>query len=128
MNQLSITELCRKLRKEATPAEIKLWEVLNAREFNYYKFRRQQPFIYLSIQGEKQFFIADFYCAEKKLIIELDGKIHDFQKDYDSNRDRVLGLLGLKTFRIKNERLEQNFENVLIDILMVLEERNSISP
>jgi molybdenum cofactor cytidylyltransferase len=49
--------------------------------------------------------VADFFCAEKKLVIELDGKVHDFQKDYDANRDSILNQLGLQVLRIKNEEL-----------------------
>lgn len=47
----------------------------------------------------------DFYCAEKKLVIEVDGKIHDFQKPYDRDRDAVLNEMGMRVLRIKNEDL-----------------------
>ena len=56
------------------------------------------------------YFIADFYCAEKKLIIELDGKIHDEQKEYDENRDRILKEMKLKVIRFKNHELQLAIE------------------
>ncbi|MCW5908172.1 MAG: DUF559 domain-containing protein [Chitinophagales bacterium] len=56
--------------------------------------------------GKAYFFIADFYCAEKSLIIEVDGKYYDFQKDYDANRDAVLASLSLTTVRLSNEELK----------------------
>ena len=113
MKWLRITELCRELRNNETASEERLWNILSGRTFSDYKFRRQHPFIYSTIQFKKSFFIADFYCASKKIIIELDGKIHDFQKDYDANRDAILGQLGLKTIRIKNEELDKDIAVVL---------------
>jgi very-short-patch-repair endonuclease len=112
MFEHGITELCRQLRKNETPAEKKLWEILKDRQFLNYKFRRQHPFVYFSVNREKRFFIADFYCAPARLILELDGKIHDFQRDYDANRDAVLAQLGLATIRIKNEELEEDLTGV----------------
>ena len=59
------TRRARELRKELTPTEKRLWYHLRGRRFNGFKFRRQTP-----ILG----YIADFYCAELRLIIELDGE------------------------------------------------------
>lgn len=70
-----------------------------------YKFLRQQPIFYETIPIKK-FFVADFYCHEKKLVIELDGKIHDFQKEYDQNRDAIMTKMGLTVLRFKNEELD----------------------
>jgi very-short-patch-repair endonuclease len=105
MFEPSIIELCRNLRRNQTPSEARLWKRLKAKQFDGYKFRRQHPIIYESRQGIRRFFIPDFYCSERNLIVELDGKIHEFQKDYDDNRDFVLAQLGLKTIRILNEEL-----------------------
>jgi very-short-patch-repair endonuclease len=102
----SITELCRELRQRQTEEEQLLWFNIRNRWFKGYKFRRQHPFVYMKVQDKSYFFIADFYCDAKKLIIELDGKYHDFQKHYDENRDAILAELGLKTLRIKNEELK----------------------
>ncbi len=64
----------RNLRYEATPEEYKVWNVLRNRKFLNCKFRRQHV-----IDG----FVVDFYCKELRLAIEVDGKIHDRQKDHD---------------------------------------------
>ena len=121
MFNTSITHLCRELRKNETPSEKGLWKLLQGRLFANYKFRRQHPFIYQSVQGRKSFFIADFYCPTANLIVELDGKIHDYQKDYDENRDFVLSQLGLTTIRIKNEAFENDCAEVMNKILVYLQ-------
>lgn len=108
-----ITRLCRELRQNETPQEKILWNELKNRGFYGVKFRRQHPFTYLSAVGKTGFFIADFYCAEKRIIIELDGKYHDFQKDYDTHRDAILLSLGLITIRVKNEEIDNNIDTVL---------------
>ena len=121
MFEPSITELCKRLRRNQTPSELRLWKLLKAKRFDGHKFRRQHPIIYQSIQGKINFFIPDFYCSEKNLIVELDGKIHEFQKDYDDNRDYVLSQLGLTTIRILNEELEHSLEEVSTKIFRVLQ-------
>ncbi|GET34056.1 hypothetical protein PbJCM13498_29190 [Prolixibacter bellariivorans] len=87
-----------------TDEEKLLWSVLRNRKFHGLKFLRQHPIVY-QIDDNKHplYFIADFYCAEKKLAIEVDGRIHDFQKGYDNNRDEVLRHNGLHVLRLKNE-------------------------
>ncbi len=115
-----ITRLCRELRQNETPQEKKLWEELKNRGFFGVKFRRQHPFAYLSAIGKTSFFIADFYCAEKHLIIELDGKHHDFQKDYDTRRDAILLSLGLTTIRIANEAIDKDLEATLQKIAVAI--------
>jgi len=111
-NFVSITQLARSLRKDQTPSEKTLWQALRNRKLAGKKFLRQHPIVYEELNGKKYFFIADFYCAEYGLVVELDGKIHDFQKDYDQQRDIVLRAHGLKVLHIKNEEL-QNMELVL---------------
>ena len=84
------------------------------------KFRRQHPIVYGNVGiGESLFFVADFFCAEKALVIELDGMIHEFQKDYDKNRDNILNDLGLRVLRIKNAELK-NPEQVLDKLKRVI--------
>jgi len=102
----SITELARELRSNPTESEAQLWEVLRKRRLSGFRFLRQKPFIYNQINQKKHFFIADFYCPQKKLVIELDGRIHKFQQYHDYQRDVVLRNLGLKTLRISNEELD----------------------
>ena len=70
----------RQLRKEMTPAERLLWKLLRNRRLRSWKFRRQKAI---------GFYIADFYCHELKLIVELDGDVHSspHQSAHDENRD-----------------------------------------
>jgi len=85
----------RELRKKQTPAENILWEKLRNRRFLSKKFIRQHP-IKFEIEGKKSFFVADFFCFEKKLIIEVDGGIHLHQKEYNLFRDLVMNKLGFQ--------------------------------
>lgn len=76
-NYPGITALARDLRKRQTPSELIVWSILRRKKVLGYKFLRQHPIIY-SIRKEKiDFYIADFYCAQLSLIIEVDGKIHE---------------------------------------------------
>jgi leucyl-tRNA synthetase len=96
----------RELRRNMTKAEKVLWEKLRNRKLSGLKFLRQHPFIYQVVANRPYYFIADFYCAEKSLIIEVDGKIHDFQIEEDQHREEILNSLELKVLRIKNEEVE----------------------
>jgi very-short-patch-repair endonuclease len=102
----TITALARELRKNQTDEEKLLWQSIRNRKLQGLKFLRQHPIIYGSDHnGRTRFFVADFYCAEKKLVIEIDGKIHDFRKEYDRNRDLILKELNLRVLRLKSEEL-----------------------
>jgi very-short-patch-repair endonuclease len=102
----SITILARSLRRRQTPAEKQLWSVLRNRQLHGVKFFRQHPLIYEEDRGRTHFFIPDFYSAEQRLVIELDGKVHDYQKEYDRERDFIIEKLGLKVVRFQNEEVE----------------------
>jgi leucyl-tRNA synthetase len=99
-----IKKRARELRKDQTPAEAKLLDFLRNRKFHGLKFLRQHPIEY-EATGNRLFFIAHFYCARRRLVLELDGKVHDFQQERDSERDKILRLLGFTVVRIKNEEL-----------------------
>jgi very-short-patch-repair endonuclease len=70
-----------------------------------YRFLRQHPLFYRIDKEWIEFFIADFYCSQLKLVIEVDGKIHEKQNDYDSERDLKLLNKGICVVRVKNEEL-----------------------
>jgi len=90
------------------------------RKLGGFKFLRQYPIVYGNDHlGNLQFFVADFYCHEKQLVVELDGKIHDDRKAYDQNRDRILNDLGLRVVRFSNDAMEKP-EVVLKEIEKVL--------
>jgi leucyl-tRNA synthetase len=101
-----ITILARNLRKNQTQSEKLLWTVLRRKSLSGYKFLRQHPIFYRVKNKWVEFFIADFYCSELKLIIELDGEIHELKRDYDSERDLKLLNKGIYVVRIKNKELE----------------------
>ncbi len=100
----------RGLRKSMTDAEALLWEKLRNKKLMGYKFRRQHP-----IAG----FIADFYCHEAKLIIELDGSIHHLSEhqEYDEGRTIELEDSGLKVVRFTNDEVINNTQEVLNQIV-----------
>jgi very-short-patch-repair endonuclease len=97
----------KELRRQMTQEEKILWQHLRANRLNGLHFRRQQI-----IEG----FIADFYCHAARLVIEVDGEIHQQQADYDAERDRVLSARGLRLLRIKNKDVRQNLDRVLARI------------
>ena len=110
---------CRELRKNSTKAEQVFWERVRNRKFEGKKFNRQFPIFY-DLYGKETFFIADFYCHEEKLVIELDGKIHDYTKEQDKLRTGIINLLGIRVIRFKNEEVEQNIENVMLKISKIM--------
>ena len=98
-----VVAICRENRKNMTEAERIVWELVRNRRLDGRKFLRQHKIIHENSFDSFQFFIADFYCAEEKLILEIDGKVHESQIEYDLWRTSVLNDLGLRVLRIKNE-------------------------
>jgi len=93
-----IAAIARELRKNQTETEKILWNRLRNRKFLNQKFLRQHPLSF-QIEDSKRFFIADFFCNESKLIIEIDGDIHLKQKNYDQYRDLITN-----AYRNKNSK------------------------
>ena len=91
-------ERARELRREMTPAENILGQELRSNTVGVH-FRRQQV-----IAG----FIVDFYCHRAALVVEVDGDIHDLQKDEDARREKVLGEMGLRVVRFRNDEVLKN--------------------
>ena len=103
----------RAMRKAPTYYEALLWEKLKGKNFEGLKFRRQHPIQINSMHGRNDFFIADFYCPSKSLIIELDGGIHESQVEYDAVRDALLKDLGYDILRIPNAMVEKDLPEAL---------------
>ncbi len=101
----------RQMRQSPTPAEALLWQHLRKSRLAGYKFRRQHIV---------QTFIVDFYCPAGKLVIEIDGGIHESQKDYDQIREMDLEEMGYHIMRFENEMVLKNTNWVLKEILSVL--------
>jgi len=89
-----------------TPAESILWENLRNRQLDNWKFLRQYKVIYEYSGGCYRFFIVDFYCDEERLVVEVDGAIHELQKEYDEWRTSILNELNIRVLRIRNEETE----------------------
>lgn len=102
----------KELRRDQTPAEALLWEQLRRRRFPGHRFRRQHP-----IGG----YIADFFCHSARLVIEIDGAVHDLQKGYDAGRDAWLRAQGYTVLRFRNEKVLGDLEGVLQAIRQRLE-------
>jgi very-short-patch-repair endonuclease len=100
-----IRTLVRDLRKNQTKSEKILWNILRNQKLVGQKFLRQHA-ICFTYQERNRFFIADFYCFDAKLVIELDGKIHESQVEYDEYRTFLINQLGIRVERIKNEELK----------------------
>lgn len=105
-----IFENARALRQTSTEAEEKLRQELRNRKLNGLKFRRQHPI-------DK--WIADFYCHEKKLGIELDGSVHDEKEiaEYDAGREKDLKELGFNVIRFRNDEVLSNIDGVIKAII-----------
>jgi very-short-patch-repair endonuclease len=95
----------KELRKNQTPEEEKVWWYLKNKRLGF-KFRRQH-----SVGG----YILDFYCKEKRLVVEIDGEIHNTKEagEYDKVRDKFFIELDYKVLRFTNDEVEQNIKNVI---------------
>ena len=102
-NKSKLKERRKTLRNSPTPQELKLWYFLKNKNLDV-KFRRQHGI------GS---YIADFYCKEKNLIIELDGSQHIDNKEYDKERSEYFNVIEIKVLRFWNSEIDNNIEEVL---------------
>ncbi|NGP75390.1 DUF559 domain-containing protein [Balneolaceae bacterium YR4-1] len=102
--------LARNLRNNSTKAEIRLWsEVLRARKMKGYTFLRQRPVLN---------YISDFMCKELKLIIEVDGVTHNYEKQWykDKQRQKELEEHGFTVLRFSDDDIQKNLQGVYKDL------------
>jgi very-short-patch-repair endonuclease len=107
----------KKLRREMSDVEKKLWSALRDRRFENFKFRRQVPI------GN---YIVDFVCQERKVIVELDGSQHQ-GSTYDLKRDAWLESVGYKVLRFWNIDINQALDGTLLAILDALRHPSSVA-
>jgi very-short-patch-repair endonuclease len=109
-------DTARRLRRRQTPEERQLWQALRAGRFAGFKFRRQHPL------GE---YYLDFYCADARLSIELDGSQHGSktERQHDAVREKVLAAQGIAELRFWNRQWHCNREGVLLEIWDALHAR-----
>jgi len=96
-----LLERARQFRRPLTPMEQRLWNHLRDRRCGGYKFRRQ------TILDR---YIADFHCAEAKLVVEADGRSHDGTQEHDAARDEWLARRGYHTLRVLNTDVRGSLE------------------
>ena len=108
------------MRHEPTDAELKLWSQLRCRQVDGWKFRRQVPF---------SSYVLDFYCAQAKLAIEVDGGQHaEERREQDELRTQFLNSEGVRVLRFWNGDVLKNIEGVLEVIYRALGQRPAPSP
>ena len=117
-NRQHLKDFRKELRQNLTPAEAKLWTELKSRQLKGRRFNRQH-----SIGN----YIVDFYCASEKLIIELDGDVHNnpIAQDYDLKRTVYLENLGYKVLRFENKLVFDHMRSVLQGITECFQEEKS---
>ncbi len=103
-NSHLLIEKAQHMRANPTQAEAFLWEQLRGKKLSGFKFRQQHLILD---------YIVDFVCLKKKLVVEVDGKIHNDQQEKDQERTLHLGDKGYKVIRFKNEEVLGNIEKVL---------------
>jgi very-short-patch-repair endonuclease len=97
----------RMLRETMTTFEKLLWEKLKGKQICGLRFCRQHPIF---------IFIADFYCHEVRLVVEIDGEIHNQQEEYDDGRSAEMEKFDIKVIRFQNYEIENNIEKVVQEI------------
>lgn len=106
--RVRMVRAAKELRRAQTPAEEVLWQQLRRDQLGGHRFRRQHP-----IGG----YVADFACAEHKLVVELDGAVHDGQIEEDARRTEFVESLGWRVIRFGNESVFTDLDAVLSRIL-----------
>ena len=114
-----ILELARSLRNTMTYHETLLWEKLKRKQICGVRFRRQHPI---------SFFIADFYCHEARLVVEIDGEIHNQQIEYDDGRSAEMEKFFIKIIRFTNYEVENKIDEVIEKITNIVNQRLKSPP
>lgn len=112
----STLAIAKKLRKQSTDAELRLWYYLRAKRTLNIKWRRQHPI---------PPYVTDFYCYQAKLVVELDGGQHEAEQD--SRRTAYIRSQGIEVIRFWNNDVLLNTEAVVDEILRVVQMR-TLSP
>jgi very-short-patch-repair endonuclease len=102
----------RQMRRNPTPAEAALWSRLSGAKLGGWSFRRQHP------MGR---YVVDFYCAQGRLVVEVDGPVHAYAVRRDAEQDRALVALGCTVLRFSNDEVLQDPDAVLRKIRLHME-------
>lgn len=99
-----LQEKARWLRTNMTPPEVKFYQHLKGKQLLGYDFHRQKPILN---------YIVDFYCPKLKLIIEIDGLVHDFKMEYDDKRQKELEEYRLSLLRFQAWEINKDIDNII---------------
>ena len=113
-----LKDFARANRKEPTRTEELLWKYLRGKQLDGIKFRRQHAI---------QDFIVDFVSLDKQLVIEVDGDIHNQQKEYDALRTEYLNANGFDVLRFTNEQVTNSLDEVLLVIKKALQKLDRLA-
>ncbi len=113
MNSKLKTQQARHLRKNMTDAERKIWHSIKGKKIKNHRFRRQHPI------GP---YIVDFVCLENRIVIEIDGGQHAWQKETDEKRTKWLESEGYRVIRFWNNQIMNEFNGVIQILWNMLEE------
>ena len=109
----------RELRREASPAERRLWAAISSGRLNGHRFTRQFQI------GP---FFADLVCRKQKLVVEIDGFSHDMRQTHDAKRDRYLANEGYRVLRFSNDDVAERLEGIVEIIALALASPPSPDP
>ena len=109
---LRVREFARALRKRQTPTEAFFWTQVRDRRLFNLKISRQKIIQCPLDPTFTKFYIADFYCHEHMLIIELDGDIHEKQQEQDLVRTEHMESYGYRVLRFTNSEILENWMEV----------------
>ena len=112
----AITGRATRLRKSMTGTELRIWIRIRGRRMDGWKFRRQHPI------GP---FVVDFYCPAARLVVEVDGPIHEFEENwaYDMRRQAWLENKGYRVLRIPHHWIDEDIESATETIRVTLDEQ-----
>ena len=111
--------LSRVMRGHPTPAEARLWSALRSRQLGGWKFRRQHV-----IMG----YVVDFYCAELRLVVEVDGSVHERLRPDDEAREADLRGVGAEVVRFSNDAVLDRLHDVLTVLAHRCVDREALLP
>jgi len=112
-----LVEKARLLRNKSTPGEKRLWKYISRKQILGYDFDRQTPI---------DNYIVDFCCKELKLVIELDGRYHDFKVEYDERRQIRIESYGVQVIRFEEKMVLEDIDQVLAEIRYWVLEREKV--
>jgi len=107
------------MRSQSSSGEDRLWQELRRNQIEGKHFRRQHPI---------DRFIVDFYCGDAKLVIEVDGSIHDDQVEQDAGRQATLEALGFRVLRFTNDEILADLPSVIERITSAVQQTTTPSP